>query len=156
VSDSLLYFQTAFTWAFSHSVTAGLCSIVCHLLSIAQVGATVMLLIQGFKPRRSLEVLMFTSEEPTRFGLSCIGSRAMAGALEASVLDARLDENGTTFEQVLYTNCCGQTWLPSAEILILFARSLHHGYPRSQWLHPSQMLQKELSHNANQFSCTRS
>jgi hypothetical protein len=35
---------------------------------------------QGFRPRRSLEVLMFTSEEPTRFGLSCSGSRAMAGA----------------------------------------------------------------------------
>jgi hypothetical protein len=34
---------------------------------------------QGFKPGRSLEVMMFTSEEPTRFGLSCIGSRAMAG-----------------------------------------------------------------------------
>jgi len=27
----------------------------------------------GFRPRRSLEVLMFTSEEPTRFGLSCLG-----------------------------------------------------------------------------------
>jgi hypothetical protein len=34
----------------------------------------------GFVPARPLEVVMFTSEEPTRFALSCSGSRAMAGA----------------------------------------------------------------------------
>ncbi|KAK9724403.1 hypothetical protein RND81_05G069900 [Saponaria officinalis] len=34
----------------------------------------------GFKPKRSLEVIMFTSEEPTRFGISCLGSRLMAGS----------------------------------------------------------------------------
>uniref|UniRef100_A0A7N0V529 Ureidoglycolate hydrolase n=1 Tax=Kalanchoe fedtschenkoi TaxID=63787 RepID=A0A7N0V529_KALFE len=33
----------------------------------------------GFKPKRSLEVIMFTSEEPTRFGISCLGSRLLAG-----------------------------------------------------------------------------
>ncbi|VFQ65325.1 unnamed protein product [Cuscuta campestris] len=36
----------------------------------------------GFKPKRSLEVIMFTSEEPTRFGISCLGSRLMAGSVE--------------------------------------------------------------------------
>ena len=30
----------------------------------------------GFQPQRSLELLLFTSEEPTRFGLGCLGSRA--------------------------------------------------------------------------------
>ena len=34
----------------------------------------------GFVPAKPLEVVMFTSEEPTRFALSCSGSRAMAGA----------------------------------------------------------------------------
>ncbi|XP_028804344.1 ureidoglycolate hydrolase-like isoform X1 [Neltuma alba] len=34
----------------------------------------------GFKPRRSLEVILFTSEEPTRFGISCLGSRLLAGS----------------------------------------------------------------------------
>lgn len=34
----------------------------------------------GFKPKRSLEVILFTSEEPTRFGISCLGSRLMAGS----------------------------------------------------------------------------
>ncbi|KAL9410788.1 hypothetical protein AB3S75_044544 [Citrus x aurantiifolia] len=33
----------------------------------------------GFKPRRSLEVIMFTSEEPTRYGIGCLGSRLLAG-----------------------------------------------------------------------------
>ncbi|XP_015887832.3 ureidoglycolate hydrolase [Ziziphus jujuba] len=33
----------------------------------------------GFKPKRSLEVILFTSEEPTRFGISCLGSRLLAG-----------------------------------------------------------------------------
>ena len=45
----------------------------------------------GFKPKRSLEVLMFTSEEPTRFGISCVGSRAMAGYLDPKRLDALKD-----------------------------------------------------------------
>ncbi|GMY27237.1 ureidoglycolate hydrolase [Fagus crenata] len=34
----------------------------------------------GFKPRRSLEIILFTSEEPTRFGISCLGSRLLAGS----------------------------------------------------------------------------
>ncbi|XP_051152618.1 ureidoglycolate hydrolase isoform X1 [Andrographis paniculata] len=36
----------------------------------------------GVKPKRSLEVIMFTSEEPTRFGISCLGSRLLAGSRE--------------------------------------------------------------------------
>src|SRR5580693_8404693 len=36
----------------------------------------------GFQPRRSIELLMFTSEEPTRFGIGCLGSRLLAGTLD--------------------------------------------------------------------------
>jgi hypothetical protein len=50
---------------------------------------------------------MFTSEEPTRFKLSCVGSRAMAGALTADVLDAKRDENGTLFREV-GTRACSE------------------------------------------------
>jgi ureidoglycolate amidohydrolase len=32
----------------------------------------------GFKPRRSIELVIFTAEEPTRFGIGCLGSRMMA------------------------------------------------------------------------------
>ncbi|KAF2550626.1 hypothetical protein F2Q68_00035671 [Brassica cretica] len=49
----------------------------------------------GFKPKRSLEIIMFTSEEPTRFGISCLGSRLLAGskelaeALKTTVVDGQ-------------------------------------------------------------------
>ena len=35
----------------------------------------------GFHPQRSIELLMFTSEEPTRFGIGCLGSRLLSGTL---------------------------------------------------------------------------
>merc|ERR1719313_3172053 len=53
----------------------------------------------GYKPTRSIDVLYFTSEEPTRFGLSCLGSRAMAGYLNASTVEALRDENGLSVEE---------------------------------------------------------
>jgi ureidoglycolate amidohydrolase len=51
----------------------------------------------GYVPVRSLEAVMFAAEEPTRFGLSCLGSRAMAGWLSAPELSSLKDENGTSF-----------------------------------------------------------
>ena len=35
----------------------------------------------GFQPRRSIELILFTSEEPTRFGIGCLGSRLMGSVL---------------------------------------------------------------------------
>lgn len=60
----------------------------------------------GFVPRRSLELLMFTSEEPTRFGLGCIGSRAMSGALLPEQLRALKDGDGIGFEQARESGGC--------------------------------------------------
>ena len=31
----------------------------------------------GYQPRRSIELIIFTSEEPTRFGIGCLGSRLL-------------------------------------------------------------------------------
>jgi ureidoglycolate amidohydrolase len=54
----------------------------------------------GFKPQRSIELLLFTSEEPTRFGLGCLGSRMLSGVLDSSA-DARLkDPEGNTLAQL--------------------------------------------------------
>jgi N-carbamoyl-L-amino-acid hydrolase len=36
----------------------------------------------GIRPRRSIELIVFTSEEPTRFGIGCLGSRLLAGTLD--------------------------------------------------------------------------
>ncbi len=41
----------------------------------------------GISLEHALEVIDFLAEEPSEFGLSCIGSRAMAGALEESQLE---------------------------------------------------------------------
>jgi ureidoglycolate amidohydrolase len=54
----------------------------------------------GFQPQRSIELLLFTSEEPTRFGLGCLGSRMLSGGLDSSA-DARLkDPDGNTLAQL--------------------------------------------------------
>ena len=66
---------------------------------IGGIAALKSLKESGFTPKVPLQVIFFTSEEPTRFGLSCVGSRAMAGALPPSTLAALRDENGTTFLQ---------------------------------------------------------
>jgi N-carbamoyl-L-amino-acid hydrolase len=42
----------------------------------------------GFVPKRSIETLMLTSEEPTRFGIGCLGSRLIGGALDPATADA--------------------------------------------------------------------
>ena len=48
----------------------------------------------GFQPRRSIELIQFTSEEPTRFGLGCLGSRALCGARSPDDLRALKDADG--------------------------------------------------------------
>ncbi|MEI9863954.1 MAG: hydantoinase/carbamoylase family amidase [Limisphaerales bacterium] len=35
----------------------------------------------GFQPKRSIELIIFTAEEPTRFGIGCLGSRLLSGVL---------------------------------------------------------------------------
>jgi N-carbamoyl-L-amino-acid hydrolase len=35
----------------------------------------------GFVPERSIDLIQFTAEEPTRFGIGCLGSRLLAGVL---------------------------------------------------------------------------
>lgn len=54
----------------------------------------------GFQPRRSIDVIMFTAEEPTRFGLGCLGSRLMSGVLDPEA-DRRLhDGDGRSLREV--------------------------------------------------------
>jgi ureidoglycolate amidohydrolase len=40
---------------------------------IGAIAAVDALRRAGYEPHKPIEVLMFTSEEPTRFGLGCIG-----------------------------------------------------------------------------------
>jgi len=42
---------------------------------------------------------MFTSEEPTRFGIGCLGSRLLSGSLSATVAAVLKDANGVSFDE---------------------------------------------------------
>jgi ureidoglycolate amidohydrolase len=48
----------------------------------------------GFQPRRSIEVISFTAEEPTRFGIGCLGSRLMSGVLSLEKASTLRDREG--------------------------------------------------------------
>jgi ureidoglycolate amidohydrolase len=50
----------------------------------------------GFQPQRSIELLLFTAEEPTRFGLGCLGSRMLSGGLDSTADERLKDPEGNT------------------------------------------------------------
>lgn len=54
----------------------------------------------GFRPLRSIELLLFTSEEPTRFGIGCLGSRLLSGTMAVSADDALRDGDGLSLREV--------------------------------------------------------
>ena len=52
----------------------------------------------GFQPKRSIELITFTSEEPTRFGIGCLGSRLLGGVLSLERAAALRDRDGKDLE----------------------------------------------------------
>ena len=54
----------------------------------------------GFKPMRSIELVVFTAEEPTRFGIGCLGSRMLAGAIPLDKVGSLRDREGQSLEQL--------------------------------------------------------
>jgi N-carbamoyl-L-amino-acid hydrolase len=54
----------------------------------------------GLRPRRSIELVMFTSEEPTRFGIGCLGSRLLSGTLDPNRAEALQDKDEATLNAV--------------------------------------------------------
>lgn len=54
----------------------------------------------GFRPRNSLELLVFATEEPTRFGIGCLGSRLLSGTLSADAAGRLRDANGEALDEV--------------------------------------------------------
>jgi ureidoglycolate amidohydrolase len=71
----------------------------------------------GFCPKHSIELLIFTSEEPTRFGIGCLGSRLLSGTISAEVAKKLADNDGTSIEDVRrkagFTGALEQIKLPS-------------------------------------------
>lgn len=54
----------------------------------------------GFKPRRSIELVIFTAEEPTRFGIGCLGSRMMANVLTLAQARSLRDKEDCSLEEL--------------------------------------------------------
>jgi ureidoglycolate amidohydrolase len=71
----------------------------------------------GFRPKNSIELLVFTSEEPTRFGIGCLGSRLLSGTLSADSARKLKDNDGSTLDEVRrgagFAGELGQAKLPS-------------------------------------------
>jgi N-carbamoyl-L-amino-acid hydrolase len=55
---------------------------------------------RGYRPRRSIELIVFTSEEPTRFGIGCLGSRLLSGQISAHAARKLTDREGASLEGV--------------------------------------------------------
>lgn len=62
-----------------------------------------------FVPRRAIEIVMFTAEEPTRYGLGCLGSRLLAGALSPEAAAALRDAEGCSLEERRMTAGCADS-----------------------------------------------
>ena len=54
-------------------------------------------------PRRSIELVMFTSEEPTRFAYGCLGSRLLSGQLSPDAAAKLTDADGQNLDDVRRT-----------------------------------------------------
>lgn len=60
---------------------------------------------QQLTTRRPIEVVNFSAEESSRFGLATIGSKAMSGKLDVEILKALIDKYGATLYETLHS--CG-------------------------------------------------
>jgi ureidoglycolate amidohydrolase len=54
----------------------------------------------GFQPRHSIELLIFATEEPTRFGIGCLGSRMLSGTLSTDAARKLVDNDGASLDEV--------------------------------------------------------
>ena len=63
------------------------------------LSAVARLKARGFVPARPVAVIAFAEEEGSRFGLACLGSKLMTGAVDPALVAARVDSAGVTFAQ---------------------------------------------------------
>ena len=53
----------------------------------------------GCRPQRAIELIVFTAEEPTRFGIGCIGSRLLSGVLSPEKAATLRDREGRSLDE---------------------------------------------------------
>lgn len=82
---------------------------------LAGLGAIKQLKSLEYKPKHSIEVICFVTEESSRFGVSTIGSKAMTGQLDINNIKGLSDKNGITVEKALSTQGINLTEIGNAE-----------------------------------------
>lgn len=55
---------------------------------------------RNFTPKSPIELILFTSEEPTRFSIGCLGSRLLSGVLDAEKASTLRDASGHSLDEV--------------------------------------------------------
>lgn len=82
-------------WTGSHIDTVpnagnfdGMAGVVCGMEALRMIKES------GANHKRDIMVNVYTSEEPTRFGLSCLGSRALAGVMSLEDTKKLFDKSG--------------------------------------------------------------
>jgi beta-ureidopropionase / N-carbamoyl-L-amino-acid hydrolase len=63
---------------------------------VSALAAVAQLTREGFTPTRPFAVMVFAEEEGSRFGVACLGSRLMTGAISADRARGLTDASGTT------------------------------------------------------------
>jgi N-carbamoyl-L-amino-acid hydrolase len=66
---------------------------------VSALAAVDVMRAQGFEPRRPLAVVVFAEEEGGRFGIACLGSRLLTGAIDPAKALALSDADGVTFAE---------------------------------------------------------
>jgi N-carbamoyl-L-amino-acid hydrolase len=52
----------------------------------------------GYQPKRAIDLIIFTAEEPTRFGIGCVGSRLLSGVLSPEKAATLRDREGKNLD----------------------------------------------------------
>jgi N-carbamoyl-L-amino-acid hydrolase len=68
---------------------------------VAALAAVDLLRERGFTPGRPLAITVFPEEEGGRFGVACLGSRLMTGAIDPAAALRLRDPDGTTLAEAL-------------------------------------------------------
>ncbi|MDE1171230.1 MAG: M20 family metallo-hydrolase [Verrucomicrobium sp.] len=83
----------------------------------------------GFAPRRAIELVVFAAEEPTRFGLGCLGSRMLSGALSPEKAAALRDSGGVTLAQWREgLAAAGYSWAAAPLASAALPRGCYHAF----------------------------
>lgn len=69
---------------------------------VTALDAVARLRADGFAPGRPIAIVVFAEEEGSRFGIACLGSRLLSGAIDPDRAGALVDASGRSFRSVAH------------------------------------------------------